>query len=104
VESSYDLPTCLGNRCCDSHISTARRLLHSLSNQSRKEPLISYLPYLFSRLIFRLEKTVWGATLSVRQKGTVLQRAFGSAKTVDAVFLIASITKPIDGNGPHDLS
>jgi CubicO group peptidase (beta-lactamase class C family) len=36
-----------------------------------------------------------GATLSVRHKGTVLQRAFGKAKTADAVFLIASITKPM---------
>ena len=38
---------------------------------------------------------VSGATLSVHHKGTVLQRAFGKAKTADAVFLIASITKPM---------
>jgi hypothetical protein len=51
------LPTSLGNRCCDSHISTAQRLLHSLSNQSRKEQSLSHPPYLFSRLILRLENT-----------------------------------------------
>jgi CubicO group peptidase (beta-lactamase class C family) len=38
---------------------------------------------------------VSGAALSVRHKATVLQRAFGKAKTADAVFLIASITKPM---------
>jgi CubicO group peptidase (beta-lactamase class C family) len=38
---------------------------------------------------------VSGAALSVRHKVTVLQRAFGKAKTADAVFLIASITKPM---------
>jgi hypothetical protein len=43
-----------------SHISTARRLLHSLSNQLRKEALLNYQPYLFSRLILQLEKTAAG--------------------------------------------
>ena len=38
---------------------------------------------------------VSAATISVRHKGRVLQRAFGKATTVDAVFLIASITKPM---------
>jgi hypothetical protein len=54
---SCGLPTRLGNRGRDSHISTARRLLHSLSNQLRKEAFLSCQPYLFSRLILRLEKT-----------------------------------------------
>ena len=38
---------------------------------------------------------VSGAALSIRHKATVLERAFGKAKTADAVFLIASITKPM---------
>jgi CubicO group peptidase (beta-lactamase class C family) len=38
---------------------------------------------------------VSAATISVRHKGRVLQRAFGKATTPDAVFLIASITKPM---------
>ncbi len=38
---------------------------------------------------------VSGATISVRHKGGVLRRAFGKAQTPDAVFLIASITKPM---------
>jgi len=52
------LPTSLGNRSCDSHISTARRLLHSLSNQLRKEALLSYGSTPNFRLILRLKKTV----------------------------------------------
>lgn len=51
------LPTSLGNRGRDSHIPTALRLLHSLSNQPRKEQSLSYPLSLFSRLILRLEKT-----------------------------------------------
>ena len=38
---------------------------------------------------------VSAATISVHHKGRVLQRAFGKANTADAVFLIASITKPM---------
>src|SRR5260370_37696245 len=53
----FGLPQSLGNRGRDSHISTARRLLHSHSNQLRKEALLSCQPYLFSRLILQLEKT-----------------------------------------------
>jgi hypothetical protein len=36
------LPTSIGNRCRDSHICTARRLLHSHSNQPKKEAFLSY--------------------------------------------------------------
>lgn len=38
---------------------------------------------------------VSAATLFVRRRSTVLKRAFGKAKTIDAVFLLASITKPM---------
>jgi CubicO group peptidase (beta-lactamase class C family) len=38
---------------------------------------------------------VSAATLFVRHQSTVLQQAFGQAKTADAVFLLASITKPM---------
>lgn len=38
---------------------------------------------------------VSAATISVRHEGRVLQRAFGKATAADAVFLIASITKPM---------
>ncbi len=38
---------------------------------------------------------VSAATLFVRKGATALHRAFGKAKTPDAVFLIASITKPM---------
>src|SRR6476646_1072408 len=38
---------------------------------------------------------VSAATIAVRHEGRVLQRAFGKATTADAVFLIASITKPM---------
>jgi beta-lactamase class C len=38
---------------------------------------------------------VSAATLFVRRQSTVFQRAFGQAKTADAVFLLASLTKPM---------
>jgi beta-lactamase class C len=38
---------------------------------------------------------VSAATLFVRHQSTILQQAFGQAKTADAVFLPASITKPM---------
>ena len=38
---------------------------------------------------------VSAATISVSHRGSVSQHAFGNAKTADAVFLIASITKPM---------
>src|SRR3954467_11558074 len=38
---------------------------------------------------------VRAATLFVRHQSTALQRAFGQAKTTEAVFLLASLTKPM---------
>src|SRR4051812_30760888 len=38
---------------------------------------------------------VAAATLFIRHQSTVFQRAFGQAKTTEAVFLLASITKPM---------
>ena len=38
---------------------------------------------------------VSAATLFIRRQSTVFQRAFGQAKTPDAVFLLASLTKPM---------
>lgn len=40
-------------------------------------------------------RQVAGATLFVRHKERVVQRAFGEAQSADAIFLIASITKPM---------
>jgi beta-lactamase class C len=42
---------------------------------------------------------VRAATLCVRQGSYKFQRAFGEAKTPDAIFLIASITKPMTATG-----
>jgi CubicO group peptidase (beta-lactamase class C family) len=39
------------------------------------------------------------AVLHVRQGGYTLRRAFGEAKTPDAIFLLASITKPMTAVG-----
>jgi CubicO group peptidase (beta-lactamase class C family) len=40
-------------------------------------------------------RAVAGATLFVRDRTATLQRGFGAAESADAVFLIASITKPM---------
>src|SRR5436309_3399912 len=39
--------------------------------------------------------TLAAATLYVRQKGAEFAKAFGKAKSVDAMFLLGSISKPI---------
>lgn len=43
--------------------------------------------------------TVLGAALDIRHGGRVVTRAFGSARDPDAIFLLASITKPMTAAG-----